>query len=57
MHTAIAVLARVVMEALQHLRRWFGQEFPTVLVLEEAHHFVLGNTFVLRDSDDSGSMS
>ncbi|WP_231558273.1 ATP-binding protein, partial [Modestobacter caceresii] len=39
-HTVVAVLARVVMEALQHVRRLTGSDLPTVLVLEEAHNFV-----------------
>lgn len=39
-HTIVAVLARVVIEALQHVRRVVGTELPTVLVLEEAHNFV-----------------
>lgn len=39
-HTIVGVLARVVMEALQHVRRLTGDPLPTVLVLEEAHNFV-----------------
>jgi hypothetical protein len=38
--TIVAVFARVVLEALQHVRRLAGTELPTVLVLEEAHNFV-----------------
>lgn len=36
----IAVLSRLVFEAVQRFRRLNGQELPTVLVLEEAHSFV-----------------
>ena len=39
-HIVIAVLARLVFEAIQRYRRLHGQELPTVLVLEEAHTFV-----------------
>lgn len=40
LHTVVGVLARIIMEALQHVRRATGHELPTVLVLEEAHNFV-----------------
>jgi len=36
----IAVLSRLVFEAVQRYRRFNGVELPTVLVLEEAHSFV-----------------
>lgn len=36
----IAVLSRLVFEAVQRYRRMNGVELPTVLVLEEAHSFV-----------------
>ncbi|WP_081600199.1 ATP-binding protein [Cellulosimicrobium cellulans] len=39
-HTAVAVIGRLVMEALQHVRAITGEVLPTVLVLEEAHSFV-----------------
>ncbi len=39
-HILVAVLARIVFEAVQRHRRETGQELPTVLVLEEAHTFV-----------------
>jgi len=39
-HTIVAVLGRVIMEALQYVRRASGSALPTVLVLEEAHTFV-----------------
>jgi hypothetical protein len=37
LHLVIAVVARVVFEALQRYRKLYEQELPTVLVLEEAH--------------------
>jgi hypothetical protein len=40
LHLVLAVVARVVFEALQRYRRQTGDELPTVLVLEEAHTFV-----------------
>src|SRR6185312_4330475 len=40
LHIVITVVARVVFEALQRYRRLYGEELPTVLVLEEAHTFV-----------------
>ncbi|MDW8381121.1 MAG: ATP-binding protein [Verrucomicrobiota bacterium] len=39
-HIVIAVLARMVFEAVQRHRRLYGTALPTVLVLEEAHTFV-----------------
>lgn len=39
-HIVVAVLARLVFEALQRYRREVGHELPTVLVLEEAHTFI-----------------
>jgi hypothetical protein len=36
----MAVIARVVFEALQRYRKLYGQELPTVIVLEEAHTFI-----------------
>ncbi len=40
LHVVVAVVARVVFEALQRYRKLYEQELPTVLVLEEAHTFV-----------------
>lgn len=40
MHTAVAVIGRLALEALQHVRAQTGVVLPTVLVLEEAHNFV-----------------
>ena len=39
-HVVVAVLARMVFEAIQRHRRLTGSELPTVLVLDEAHTFV-----------------
>lgn len=39
-HTAVAVIGRLIMEALQHVRAITGSVLPTVLVLEEAHSFI-----------------
>jgi len=39
-HVVVAVLGRMVFEAVQRHRRMHGEELPTVLVLEEAHTFV-----------------
>ena len=48
-HVVVAVLARMVFEAVQRHRRESGSELPTVLVLDEAH------TFVHRDLTAEGS--
>ena len=40
LHVVVAVVARVVFEALQRYRKLYEKELPTVLVLEEAHTFV-----------------
>lgn len=39
-HVVVAVIARIVFEALQRHRRLFDSSLPTVLVLEEAHTFI-----------------
>ena len=39
-HVVVAVVARLVFEAVQRHRRLKGSELPTVLVLDEAHTFV-----------------
>lgn len=39
-HVVVAVVARMVFEAVQRHRRLTGSELPTVLVLDEAHTFV-----------------
>lgn len=51
MHVVAAVVARVVFEALQRYRRLNGVELPTVLVLDEAHHFA--SRFLERDESIS----
>lgn len=40
LHVVTAVVSRIVFEATQRYRKGSGSELPTVLVLEEAHHFV-----------------
>ncbi len=45
-HVAIAVIARMIFEALQRYRKINGTVLPTVLVMEEAH------TFIKRYRDD-----
>lgn len=39
-HVVSAVIARVVFESLQRYRRATDEQLPTVLVVEEAHHFL-----------------
>lgn len=39
-HLVVAVLGRMILEALQRHRRMNGKELPTALVLDEAHTFV-----------------
>lgn len=48
-HIVVAVLARVIFEAVQRHRRDACSEIPTVLILEEAH------TFVHRDLASEGA--
>jgi len=40
LHLVIAVMSRLIFEALQRYRKKYDKELPTVLVLEEAHAFV-----------------
>lgn len=51
MHVVAAVVSRVIFEALQRYRRLNGEELPTVLVVDEAHHFV--SRTAERDSSSS----
>jgi Predicted ATPase len=39
-HIIVAVLSRLVFEAIQRYRRCYQKELPTVVVLEEAHNFI-----------------
>jgi uncharacterized protein len=39
-HLVVAVVSRIIFEAIQRFRRKFAQVLPTVLVLEEAHNFI-----------------
>ena len=40
LHVVIAVIARIIFEAIQRYRKINRKELPTVLVLEEAHTFI-----------------
>ncbi|MBB5322930.1 hypothetical protein HNQ34_000007 [Anoxybacillus tepidamans] len=40
LHLVVAVISRIVFEALQRYRRLNGEALPTVLVLEEAHNYI-----------------
>lgn len=44
----VAVISRMVFEALQRYRRHYGEVLPTVLILEEAHNFIHRD---MRDMD------
>jgi DNA helicase HerA-like ATPase len=44
-HIIVAVLGRLIFEALQRYRRKQKEELPTVLVLEEAHTFIHESNF------------
>jgi hypothetical protein len=50
LHIVVAVISRIVFEALQRYRRMYGETLPTVIVMEEAHNFI-GRYF------DDGSFS
>ncbi|MBU5445586.1 ATP-binding protein [Paenibacillus sp. MSJ-34] len=39
-HLVVAVMSRIIFESLQRYRRKNGKPLPTVMVLEEAHHFI-----------------
>lgn len=39
-HLVTAVIARITFESLQRYRKFEGKALPTVLVMEEAHHFI-----------------
>ncbi|MDR9857313.1 ATP-binding protein [Paenibacillus sp. VCA1] len=39
-HLIVAVMSRIIFESLQRYRRKNGKPLPTVMVLEEAHHFL-----------------
>ncbi|MDK2855959.1 MAG: hypothetical protein PWQ86_1172 [Bacillota bacterium] len=52
-HIVVAVIARLVFEALQRYRRQTGQELPTVLVLDEAHSFV-NKALAAKDAPAAG---
>lgn len=39
-HLLVATIARLIFEALQRYRKYYGKEIPTLLVMEEAHSFI-----------------
>ncbi|MDD7636360.1 MAG: ATP-binding protein [Clostridiales bacterium] len=39
-HLLVATIARLIFEALQRYRKFYGKEIPTLLVMEEAHSFI-----------------
>lgn len=39
-HLLVATIARLIFEALQRYRKYYGKELPTLLVMEEAHSFI-----------------
>ncbi len=52
LHMVIAVIARIIFEATQRYRRLMDNELPTVLILEEAHHFIRKGT-----NEDDGAVT
>ncbi len=40
LHIVVAVISRIIFEALQRYRRLNGEILPTVIVMEEAHNFI-----------------
>lgn len=39
-HLVVAVVARLTFEALQRYKKHYGQELPTLMIMEEAHSFI-----------------
>ena len=39
-HIVVAVMARIIFEAIQRYRRKYAKLLPTILVMEEAHNFI-----------------
>lgn len=50
-HLLVATISRLVFEALQRYRKFYGKEIPTLVVMEEAHSFI----HKYGDSDDNSS--
>lgn len=50
-HLIVAVVARLIFEALQRYRKHYGQELPTLMIMEEAH------TFIKKYSEDNSEYS
>jgi uncharacterized protein len=55
-HTVVAVVGRLVFEALQRVRRDANVELPTVLVLEEAHSFISRSAYSGEDGNTAEVM-
>lgn len=56
LHTCIAVIGRIVFEAVQRYRKMEKAELPTVIVLEEAHTFIRRSTATEEDIVSSTDM-
>lgn len=39
-HLIVGTISRLIFEALQRYRKYYGKELPTLLVMEEAHSFI-----------------
>jgi len=50
-HLLVAVISRLIFESLQRFRKCYGNELPTLLVMEEAH------TFIKRYTDNPDEFS
>lgn len=50
-HLVVAVVARLIFEVLQRYRKHYGQELPTLMIMEEAH------TFIKKYSEDNSEYS
>ncbi len=50
-HLLVAVIARLIFESLQRYRKHYGNELPTLLLMEEAH------TFIKRYTDNADEFS
>lgn len=50
-HLLVATVARLIFEALQRYRKHYGEEIPTLMVMEEAHTFI----HKYSDNEDNNS--
>ena len=51
-HLLVATIARLCFESLQRYRKYYGNELPTLLVMEEAHSFIHRYSDTDADSAD-----